>query len=266
MAGPDLALLGGTAASEIDQTNGLCKARTEVQFDAATGLASWYIRVVDAAKRASGDGECWPDDPDAGVLNPNVTVPEGEGYITYRVRVLDNALGNAVIDNSASIVFDYNPPIVTDPAWWNTVYEIATVPVTIDGVTTNMAFVVGEPYGELPTPRPKPGYTFDGWWTGPNGTGRRVTPATLVQSGDRLYSNWVKDADPEPVWTVTFDANGGTLDGSSTVNVMNGQTIGEMPLPVSDHFAFLGWFTQKNGGDQVIAATVVSSDMTLYAH
>ena len=266
MAGPDLALLGGTAASEIDQTNGLCKARTEVQFDAATGLASWYIRVVDAAKRASGDGECWPDDPDAGVLNPNVTVPEGEGYITYRVRVLDNAPGNAVIDNSASIVFDYNPPIVTDPAWWNTVYEIATVPVTIDGVTTNMAFVVGEPYGELPTPRPKPGYTFDGWWTGPNGTGRRVTPATLVQSGDRLYSNWVKDADPEPVWTVTFDANGGTLDGSSTVNVMNGQTIGEMPLPVSDHFAFLGWFTQKNGGDQVIAATVVSSDMTLYAH
>lgn len=128
--------------------NGLCKARTEVQFDAATGLASWYIRVVDAAKRAAGDGECWPDDPDAGVLNPNVTVPEGEGYITYRVRVREDAPGNARIDNSASIVFDYNPPIVTDPAWWNTVYETESIPVTIDGVTTNMTFVVGEPYGE----------------------------------------------------------------------------------------------------------------------
>ena len=194
--------------------NGLCKARTEVQFDAATGLASWYIRVVDAAKRAAGDGECWPDDPDAGVLNPNVTVPEGEGYITYRVRVREDAPGNARIDSSASIVFDYNPPIVTDPAWWNTVYEIATVPVTIDGETTELSLVVGEPYGELPTPKAKPGYTFDGWWTGANGTGRRVTPETIVQSGDHLYANWVKDADPEPVWTVTFDANGGTLDGA----------------------------------------------------
>ena len=186
----DLELLGGMSASEIDQTNGLYKARTEVQLDAATGLASWYIRVVDAMKRASGDGECWPDDPDAGVLNPNVTVPEGEGYITYRVRVREDAPGNARIDNSATIVFDYNDPIVTDPAWWNTVYEIATVPVTIDGVTTNLRFVVGEPYGELPTPAPRDGWTFEGWFTGPDGTGRRVTAETVVQAGDRLYDHW----------------------------------------------------------------------------
>jgi hypothetical protein len=167
--------------------NDLYKSRTEVQFDAAASLASWYIRVVDAAKRATGDGECWPDDPDAGVLNPNVTVPEGEGYITYRVRVREDAPGNARIDNSATIVFDYNDPIVTDPAWWNTVYEIATVSVTIDGETTELSLVVGEPYGELPTPAPCEGWTFVGWFSGPGGTGRQITSETIVQAGDRLY-------------------------------------------------------------------------------
>ena len=72
-------------------------------------------------KRAANDGQCWPDDPDAGVLQPNVVSPEGEGYIVYSVKVREDAPANAVIDNSANIVFDQNAAIVTDPAWWNTV-------------------------------------------------------------------------------------------------------------------------------------------------
>ena len=91
----------GSASSEMEQTNGLYRVRTEVQFDAATGAATWYMRIVDPSKT---DGEQWPDDPDAGILSPNVTVPEGEGYITYRVRVREDAPGNVRIDNSANIV------------------------------------------------------------------------------------------------------------------------------------------------------------------
>ncbi len=177
----------GSASSEMEQTNGLYRVRTEVQFDAATGAATWYMRIVDPSKT---DGEQWPDDPDAGILSPNVTVPEGEGYITYRVRVREDAPGNVRIDNSANIVFDYNDPIVTDPAWWNTVFEMATVPMTSDGVTTNLRFVVGKAYGELPTPAPRDGWTFEGWYTGPNGTGRHVTAETVVQAGDHLYAWW----------------------------------------------------------------------------
>ena len=117
-----IAGLGGTVATEIDQTNGLYKTRVELQYDATEGIASWYIRVVDPVKRAANDGQCWPDDPDAGVLQPNVVSPEGEGYIVYSVKVREDAPANAVIDNSANIVFDQNAAIVTDPAWWNTVY------------------------------------------------------------------------------------------------------------------------------------------------
>ena len=129
-----IAGLGGTAATEIDQTNGLYKTRVELQYDATEGIASWYIRVVDIAKRGTGNGErgtdggeCWPDDPDAGVLQPNVVSPEGEGYITYSMCVREDAPANAIIDNSANIVFDQNAAIVTDPAWWNTVSSVEEV-------------------------------------------------------------------------------------------------------------------------------------------
>ncbi len=142
-----IAAAGGTAATEIDQTNGLYKTRVELRYDALTGIASWYIRVLDPAKRAAGDGQCWPDDDTAGVLQPNLLPPGGEGYITYCVKVRKDAPANAVIDNSADIVFDQNPAIVTDPAWWNTVAsseagftdaeldvdEGESVTVTVDG-------------------------------------------------------------------------------------------------------------------------------------
>jgi hypothetical protein len=123
----DLAALD-FAASEIDQTNGLYKTRTEIAFDKDTGTVAWYIRVLDPKKRGTGNGErgtaggeCWPDDPDAGVLQPNILPPEGEGYIIYSVKVREDAPAKAIIDNSADIVFDANAAIVTDPAWWNTV-------------------------------------------------------------------------------------------------------------------------------------------------
>ena len=114
-------LAGEPLAAEVMQTNGLYKSRVELQYDAETGAASWYIRVVDQAKRGAGDLQSWPDDLDAGVLQPNVLPPDGEGYITYSVYVRKDAPALAVIDSSAEIVFDSNAAIVTDPAWWNTV-------------------------------------------------------------------------------------------------------------------------------------------------
>lgn len=46
-----------------------------------------------------------------------------------------------------------------------------------------------EAIGELPTAT-KIGYTFDGWYTGENGTGSPVTSATLVDSNVTYYAKW----------------------------------------------------------------------------
>ena len=114
----DTGLANGNDVSEcvLDGTN--TSVRTEVELDSETGVVTWYLRIVDP----NGDAEGWPLDMFAGFLPPND--PEthcGEGHLTYRVKVRDDAPHGVRIDNSASIVFDYNEPIETDPSWWNTV-------------------------------------------------------------------------------------------------------------------------------------------------
>ncbi len=114
----DTGLADGNDVSEcvLDGTN--TSVRTEVELDPETGVVAWYLRIVDP----NGDTEGWPLDMFAGFLPPND--PEthcGEGHLTYRVKVRDDAPHGVRIDNSASIVFDYNEPIETDPSWWNMV-------------------------------------------------------------------------------------------------------------------------------------------------
>lgn len=60
-----------------------------------------------------------PTDPSVGVLPPNVDPPEGEGELLYTVEPQQLPSG-AQIQNTASIQFDQNEPIVT-PTWTNTI-------------------------------------------------------------------------------------------------------------------------------------------------
>ena len=51
--------------------------------------------------------------------------------------------------------------------------------------------VGGTLYGQLPISA-RAGYVFDGWWTGPGGTGTRVTTLTVVPAaGQTLYARWM---------------------------------------------------------------------------
>lgn len=67
-------------------------------------------------------------------------------------------------------------------------------------------------------------------------------------------------------FTVTFDANGGTLSGNATVKVEDGEKITGAPTASKEGFTFNGWFTAKTGGTKVDLATYeVESNITLYA-
>jgi uncharacterized repeat protein (TIGR02543 family) len=65
---------------------------------------------------------------------------------------------------------------------------------------------------------------------------------------------------------VTFDAQDGTVD-TETKEVTAGNTYGKLPTPIRDGATFVGWFTEKYGGDQVMSSTKVtnSQNHTLYA-
>ena len=69
----------------------------------------------------------------------------------------------------------------------------------------------------------------------------------------------------ETIVTVSFDANGGTVDTAS-IEVESGSTIPSMPSATKTGYKFDGWFTEKTGGTKVDTTTVINENLTVYAH
>ncbi|MBR5591923.1 MAG: InlB B-repeat-containing protein [Kiritimatiellae bacterium] len=127
----DLGLSGKqTGASEVALNNTAYKVKTTVALDQTKGEVNWYLRIVDPSTETT-----WPEDVYAGILPPNDETHRGEGYLTYRVKVREDVPAGVRIDNSATIIFDYNEPIETDPAWWNRVVP-SQVPMSISPEAT----------------------------------------------------------------------------------------------------------------------------------
>lgn len=88
----------------------------------------------------------------------------------------------------------------------------------------------------------------------------------LARSQFTVSSNNGQIHDDE-TFTITFDPNGGTLSGSSTKTVsLDDIVYGKLPTASKPGYSFVGWFTGKEDGEQITAATkVIASDLTLYA-
>ncbi len=71
----------------------------------------------------------------------------------------------------------------------------------------------------------------------------------------------------EPTYTVTFNANGGSVSPAEKT-VQKTKEYGALPVPVKGGTRFLGWYTAKEGGERIDQYTIVSltANQTLYAH
>ncbi len=105
-----------SGVSEVALNNTPYFVKSSVALDESSGHVNVELHIIDKTTKYGV-----PEDPYAGILPPNDATHRGEGHISYRIKVREDAPSNVVITNSASIVFDYNDPIETDPAWWNTV-------------------------------------------------------------------------------------------------------------------------------------------------
>lgn len=111
----------------------------------------------------------------------------------------------------------------------------------------------------LPIPT-KTGYTFAGWYENQELTGVPVADIPTNNTENlNFYAKWTANT-----YTVIFDANGGSVDPTSAVTVAGKLT--SLPTPTYDGYNFLGWYTQKDGGDKVTTDTVFTMDSTIYAH
>ena len=107
-----------------------------------------------------------------------------------------------------------------------------------------MTVTYGEAIGTLPTPT-YTGHVFTGWQVGSD-----VVDATTVWNftmDTTAVAEWTSN-----VYTLTLDADGGTVSPSSLV-VAYGVAIGELPIPGRAGYTFDGW---KVGADVLTATTV----------
>ena len=129
---------------------------------------------------------------------------------------------------------------------------------------------VNTPYGHLSEPV-RDGYTFVGWYTEPDGKGKKVvltehdssTETAYVSGSETLYAYWQK----KPV--ITFKLQGGkinndTADYSKVVDY--GQPIGTIPTPSLGSQTFEGWYTEDDNKLTEPEAAIATADAIYYAH
>jgi hypothetical protein len=92
--------------------NSFFKVRLNGDFNVLTGIISWQLTTLDIATESIPLLD--------GFLPPNVTSPEGEGYLYYSVSPRTTLQSGDQLESTASIYFDTNDPIVTN-TWSNTI-------------------------------------------------------------------------------------------------------------------------------------------------
>ncbi len=81
-------------------------------FNASNGVARWEFVSLNPSTMDL------TEDAFGGFLPPNITSPEGEGYVSFSIMPKTSLPHLSQISNKATIIFDLNPPIVTN-VWRN---------------------------------------------------------------------------------------------------------------------------------------------------
>ena len=109
------------------------------------------------------------------------------------------------------------------------------------------------------------GYTFEGWGTSANDTSVNYAPGAnyTANASITLYAVWTRNT-----YEVTFNANGGTINGAESVakSVAYNDSIGTLPTAIKQYATFVEWNTSAAGtGTKVTEGTKITKALTVYA-
>lgn len=196
-----------------------------------------------------------PLNSSAGALTPPTVTREGYSLYGWSVtRDTYTAIGQYVSNN--------NPTLY---AWWVEEHIYITITFNPNGGTLVGESTLTAEYGDDFSTYTKPtatrdGYTFLGWGLSPTTLG---SFGSVPSTDQTLYAVWQEDT-PTTV-TLTFNANGGTLSGISTVTATIGDSFSSVSKPTATRvgYTFLGWST--NSSTLTTITTVPDENDTLYA-
>ena len=161
---------------------------------------------------------------------------------------LTGCANSGLNDMADSINKKYN---TSEPA------EKITVTFDADGGTCNtttLSIDKGQKITNIPSAT-KSKYDFLGWYDTNN---NQLTTDTVINENITYTAKWKSKTTPVTKSTVKFDANGGMCD-TTKIEVINGQTISNIPEPFMNGYTFEGWF--DDNGNKLTTDTVISYDI-----
>lgn len=117
----------------------------------------------------------------------------------------------------------------------------------------------GSDWGKLCVPT-RACYTFDGWYTSTSG-GTKVEQGDIANSSKTLFAHWTPSS-----CTLTYNSNGGSNCNPSSISKNGGQKWGTLCTPSRSGYTFEGWFDNPSSGNSVTNNTIVTNNITVYAH
>lgn len=129
----------------------------------------------------------------------------------------------------------------------------------VDGYRFLDVTTINQKLSDLPVAY-RSGYSFEGWFTDADG-GTKVSASVRYTKNQVLYAHWKNDS-VTAEYKITFDANGGTVNGS-TVQYTSGNKLKELPEAVRDGYEFQYWYTSE--GVRMTESDPFEKDTVLYA-
>lgn len=213
------------------------------------------------------------DDTTKGTVSPaGQTIEHGKNATVTATRKKGYKLEgwyNGTTKVSSSDTYTFAPTAnITLTAKWS-VYNI-TIPVSVSptgaGTTSPSPFTGQEGSTVNITATPATGYKFAYWTDGVDDTHYANNPQPVAMLSVKTLTAYFTLKS----YTVTWNANGGTVSPASTTKT-HGSTLGTLPTPTRAStaeysYTFAGWFTAASGGTQISSTTTVTGNVTYYAH
>ena len=196
-----------------------------------------------------------------GYLTQQPSTPIQSGY-TF-AGWFDAATGGNAISTSAQ--FSTNTTVYAQ--WTQDVQTSFTINFYLnDGTGATFATPTMQSAGSvnLPGAPSRYGYTFSHWALS---DGTQIDPSTYTFTNTTdVYAQWTSQQVPVTGYTITFDANGGTLTGDATMTTDANGNLGSLPsAPSWEGYTFTGWFDAAIGGNEVTTGTSFTANTTVYA-
>ncbi|MDR2592012.1 MAG: InlB B-repeat-containing protein [Chitinispirillales bacterium] len=166
------------------------------------------------------------------------------------------------MDRSKALTANFEQDTVAQPTRYALIVSSTGTGATGSGRYT-AGMTVNITAGTAPT-----GYQFKEWTSSVFGV--TFTPSAdnpiaafnMPESDVTVTANWMPV--PQAIFTITLNANGGTVTPTSGVTGTDGK-LATIPTPTRTGYTFDGWFTAATGGTTVSTSTQFTANATIYA-